>query len=73
MKYPITTIYIILLRISAFIIIILGIINGSEDSIFLLSAIGVGLLVLWAAEILSIFVNIANNTKRTADLLENNS
>ena len=73
MKYPITTIYIILLRISAFIIIILGIINGSEDSIFLLSAIGVGLLALWAAEILSIFVNIANNTKRTADLLENNS
>jgi hypothetical protein len=73
MKYPITTIYIILLRISAFIVIILGIINGSEDSMFLLSAIGAGLLVLWAAEILSIFVNIAKNTKRTADLLENNS
>ena len=73
MKYPITTIYIILLRISAFIMIILGIINGSEDSIFLLTSVGVGILVLWAAEILSIFVNIANNTKRTADLLENNS
>ena len=73
MKYPITTIYIILLRIAAFFIIISGIITGMVDFTFFLITIGIGLLVLWAAEILSIFVNIAKNTKRTADLLEDNS